>query len=78
VVRALRGVRETAIRGRVLSITIDAARAPWDLRASHLLNGSNTTKSPEITIRDPWELLLNALHQFTRNVKAGVGAVKRL
>ena len=91
-IRTLRGVGKTAIRGHLCSKTVNAAWTPGDLGALHFLpsgstkialkiskyiylNGSYTTKSPKITIGNPWELLLDLLHEVTSDVQAGVGSV---
>lgn len=38
-------VRETAVGSAVLNITVLAARAPWNHRAAHLLDGTDTSES---------------------------------
>jgi len=68
VILSLAGIRESAIRSDVVLETVDPSRSPGDDGSARLLNGANTTKSPEITVRDPRELLLDLLHVLTGNV----------
>ena len=75
---ALGGVGETAIRGGVLGEAIDTSWPPWDLGSSHLLDGSNTSKSPQVTVTDPRELDLDLLQQNSCHIQAVVGTVDRL
>lgn len=75
VVLALRGVGETAIGGLVDLETVNTSWAPGDDGAASLLDGTDTTKSPQVTVRDPGELLLDTLHVVTGNVQASVGTV---
>jgi hypothetical protein len=58
---ALSGIRETAIWGDILSEAINAPWPPWDFGSSHLLDGSDTSKGPQVTVADPRELDLYLL-----------------
>ena len=78
VLGTLRSVGETAIGRRLGSEAVDAARPPGDLRATHLLYGADTAERPEVTVGDPRELLLDALHELACDLQAGVRAVLRL
>ena len=75
---ALGGVGETTIRGGILGEAIDTSWPPWDLGPSHLLDGSNTSKGPQVTVADPRELDLDLLQQNSSYIQAVVGTVDRL
>lgn len=61
VVSTLGGIREAAV-GRALSgEAVNTARAPGNLGATELLDGSDTSQGPEVAVRDPRELLLDGL-----------------
>lgn len=75
---ALAGVRETAVRGGIFGKTINTSWPPWDLGSSHLLDGSNTTKGPQVTVADPRELRLDLLQQGSCNMQAVIGIVDGL
>ena len=47
---------------------VDPSGPPWDNGSTRLLDGTDTAKGPEITVRDPRELLLNLLHVVSGNV----------
>jgi hypothetical protein len=47
VVLSLGCVRETTIRGRVLSKTVNTTRTPWNLRAAHFLPGYELPQPPQ-------------------------------
>ena len=40
--------------------------------------GRDAAEGPQVAVRDPGELFLELFHQLARDVKACVGAVKRL
>lgn len=75
VVSTLRGVRETTVGCALSSEAVNAARAPWDLGTTKLLDGSYTTKSPEVSIGDPGKLLLDILEEGAGDVQTIVGSV---
>ena len=61
VVSTLGSIREAAV-GRALSgEAVNTARAPGNLGATELLDGSDTSQGPEVAVRDPRELLLDGL-----------------
>lgn len=43
------------------------------MRTLHLLDRSDTSKSPKITVADPGELLLDLLHDLASDVESVVG-----
>lgn len=48
--------------------SVDSSWSPWDDWATRLLNSGDTGQSPEITVGDPWELLLDLLHVVSCDV----------
>jgi hypothetical protein len=74
----LGSIRETAVGSAVRNITVVAAGSPGDLGALHLLDGSNTSKSPEVRVGDPGELLLHGVEEVAGSVKTGIGTVVTL
>jgi len=76
VVLSLGSVGKAAVGCGILSEAINAAGAPGDLGATELLDANDATKSPEVTIRDPRELLLDLLHAVAGNVQTVVGAME--
>lgn len=78
VLRALRSIRETTIRSGIGSESVNTTGTPGDLRASHFLDGSNTSEGPKITIADPWVLLLDFFHHLASNMEAIVSSMERL
>jgi len=74
----LGSVWKTAIRGAVCNVTVLAARAPWDDRSLHLLNGANRGKSPKIRVGDPWELLLDRVKEVSGSLETSIGTVVTL
>ncbi|KAJ3508430.1 hypothetical protein NMY22_g16622 [Coprinellus aureogranulatus] len=50
----------------------------WALSRYTNLDGGDTTESPEVTVGDPRELLLDLLHQVASDVETSVGTVKGL
>ena len=48
------------------------------MRHRAYLNSSNACKGPEVTIADPREVFLYALHQAAGHIQAVVGTVERL
>ena len=73
----LGSIRKASIWSGVLSETIDTSWPPGDFRSSHLLDGSNAGKSPQVTVADPWELGLDLLQQSSGNPQTVVGAMNR-
>lgn len=78
VVVGLRGVGKTAVGGLLGLDTVDASGPPGDDGAASLLDSGDTAEGPEVTVRDPGELLLDALHVVAGNVEAVVGTVAAL
>ena len=77
-VSTLSSVRQPAVRGCLSSKSIDTTGSPRNVGTTHLLEGSYTGKSPEVTIRDPWEFVLDGFQQPTGDLETRVGAVKGL
>jgi hypothetical protein len=46
----------------VVVVTVDPTGPPGNDGAGGLLDGTDTTKGPQVTVRDPGELLLDLLH----------------
>jgi len=76
VVSSLSRVWQTTVWSGVDSKTVNATRAPGDVGASHLLDGGNTSKSPQVTVADPRELLLDLLHERTSDIQSSVSAMQ--
>lgn len=74
----LGSVGETAVGSAVRDITVVTAGSPGNLGALHLLDGSDTSKSPEVRVGDPGELLLDGVEEVAGSVKTGVGTVVTL
>ena len=77
-VSTLSSVRQPAVRGCLSSESIDTTGSPRNVGTTHLLEGSYTGKSPEVTIGDPWEFVLDGFQQPTGDLETRVGAVKGL
>ena len=75
---ALGGVREASVRGSILGEAVNPSWPPWDFGSSHLLDGGNTSKSPQVTVTDPWELSLDFLQQSSCNIQAIVCTMEGL
>lgn len=57
VAAALGSIGKPAVRSAGSDVSIGTARSPWDDRALHLLNGGDTTESPQVGVSNPRELL---------------------
>ena len=75
---ALGGVREATVRGSIFGEAINTSWPPWDLGSSHLLDGSDTSKGPQVTVADPRELGLDLFHQGSGNIQAVIGTMDGL
>ena len=62
VVLSLGGVRQPTIGSAVVVVSVDSTGPPRYDGSSRLLNGTNATKGPQVSVRDPRELLLDLLH----------------
>ena len=71
-------VREASVRGGIFGEAINPSWPPWDFGSSHLLDGGNTSKSPQVTVTDPRELGLDFLQQGSCNIQAVVSTVEGL
>ena len=67
-VRTLSGIRETAVGSDLSCEAVNPSRPPRNLRATHLLHSGDASKGPEISIRNPRELLLHAFHQLAADL----------
>lgn len=59
VLLVLRCIGQTSIRSASSNVLVLTARSPWDSRASRLLDGGDSTQSPQVRVGDPRELLCN-------------------
>jgi len=75
VILSLAGIGKSTVRSNVRRESIDSSRSPRDVRSTELLHRSDSSKGPEITIRDPRELLLDLLHVVSGEVESVVRAV---
>lgn len=75
VILGLTGIRKSTVGSHVRLETIDSSRSPRDVGSTELLNGSDSSKGPEVTVRDPGELLLDLLHVVSSKVESVVGSV---
>jgi len=75
---ALGGIGKAAIRGGVLGESVDSSRPPRDFGSGHLLDGSNASKSPQVSVADPGEFSLDSLHQGSGDREAVIGIMERL
>lgn len=50
----------------------------WTRRTAINLNSADTRESPEVTIADPREFLLDLFHHIASDIKTVVGTVQRL
>ena len=50
--------------------SVDSSWSPWDDWTARLLNSGDTGQSPEVTVGDPWEFLLDLLHVVSCDVLA--------
>ena len=66
-IRSLGTVGQPAIRGTVVVVTVDPTGPPGDDGTGGLLDGTDTTEGPQVTVRDPGELLLDLLHVVSSN-----------
>ena len=73
---ALGGVREATVWGSIFGEAINTPWPPWDFGSSHLLDGSDTSKGPQVTVADPRELSLDLFHQGSGNVQAVIGTME--
>jgi hypothetical protein len=62
VVLSLGSVRQPTIGSAVVVVSVNSTGPPRYNRSSRLLDGTDTTESPQVSIRDPRELLLDLLH----------------
>lgn len=76
--RTLGCIRKSPIRCGILGKPIDTSRPPGNLGSTHLLDRTNSSKCPQITIGNPVKLLLDLSHEFTAYVKTCIGAVQCL
>lgn len=74
----LGGIRKTAVGSAGGDVPVLTAGSPGDRGATRLLDGTGTTKSPQIGVRDPGELSLDGLEEVAGSLETGVGAVIRL
>ena len=74
----MRSIRQAAVRSDVLLEAVNATGSPGDLGPAELLDGTYTCEGPQVTVRDPRELLLDTLHQFAGDVETGIGTVQGL
>lgn len=75
VVLALGTVGQSTVRSTVVVVAVHSACSPGDLGTLGLLNGTDTGERPQVTVRDPGELLLDGLEQVSGNLETVVGAV---
>lgn len=75
VVLALGTVGQSSIRSAVVVVSVHSARSPRNLGSLGLLDGTDTGKRPQVTVRDPGELLLDRLEEFSGDLETVVGAV---
>ena len=75
---ALGSIGKAAIRGSIRGEAIDTSWPPRDFRSSHLLNGGNTTKGPQVTVADPGEFGLDLLQQGSGNRQTVIGTMESL
>mmetsp|Transcript_36442 Transcript_36442/g.67879 ORF Transcript_36442/g.67879 Transcript_36442/m.67879 type:complete len:334 (+) Transcript_36442:40-1041(+) len=70
--------RQATIRNSRGLVGVSAAASPGNGRAAHLLNGSGTGQSPQVSIAHRRILFLDGFEEVTRTAQAGVSAPHRL
>lgn len=78
VAAALAGIGQTTIGSAEGDVTVGTASAVGDLRALHLLDGTNTSKNPEVGVADPGVGLLDRLEEVAGSLETSVGTVVTL
>ena len=75
---ALGSIGKAAIRSGVLGEAVDSSRPPRDFGSGHLLDCSDTSKGPQVSVTNPGELNLDLLHQGSGSVEAVIGTMESL
>lgn len=57
------------------NILVGTSRTVRNLRSSHLLDSTNSSKNPQVGVGDPRVLGLNGLNSVTGNLQTGIGSV---
>jgi len=71
----LGGIWQTSIRSASRNILVLSTGSVWDNWALHFLDGTDTSKNPKVGIGNPWELLLDGLHEVSGSLQTSIGTV---